>query len=129
LKSISTAPKKVESILEDLRFLKTLLARIQETDELLGADIVRNDALEKCKKSIDALTSLVNSLVPGFTSQSNIKRKWTGVEAVMKTGKILKFKTSLQEAKFDLIAAKIVSLQQVHSIVFQVHALSIMQAQ
>ncbi|KAE9368626.1 hypothetical protein N431DRAFT_61683 [Stipitochalara longipes BDJ] len=112
LKSISEAPKEIESILEDLGFFNALLTRIQETDEPYGPDAVTNEALQECKKSIDALTELVDSLVPGFASQSNIKRKWTGVEAVMRTEKILKVKTSLQEAKLDLIAAQIVSLER-----------------
>jgi hypothetical protein len=87
---------------------------MQETDKFHGPDNVTNEALKKCKKSIDALTEIVNSLAPGIASPSSIKRKWAGVEAILKKEKILKVKTNLQEAKLDLIAAQIVSLEQVH---------------
>ncbi len=114
LKSISEAAEEIESILKDLGFFDILLAKIQETYKLHGPDNVTNEVLKKCKKSMDALTEIVDSLALGIASPISIKRKWAGVEAVFKKEKILKVKTNLQEAKLDLIAAQIVSLEQVH---------------
>jgi hypothetical protein len=109
--SITDAPKEFQSILEDLRLLRTLLASIQETEEVLGPDAVMNEALEICKKSIRNLTKIVDSLAPGFASQNSVKRKWTAIEAVMKTEEILKFKAGLEEAKSSLILAQSISLE------------------
>lgn len=110
--SISDAPKEVKSILEDLRLLRTLLASIQETEEVLGPDAVTNKALEICRKSIRNLTNIVDSLAPGFASQNSVKRKWTAIGAVMRTEKILKFKAGLEEAKSSLILAQSISLER-----------------
>jgi hypothetical protein len=91
--------------------LRTLLASIQETEEVLGLDAVTNKALEICRKSIGNLTKIVDSLAPGFASQNSVKRKWTAIGAVMRTEKILKFKASLEEAKSSLILAQSISLE------------------
>jgi hypothetical protein len=79
--------------------------------EVLGPDAVTNEALEICRKPIKNLTNIVDSLAPGFASQNSIKRKWTAVEAVMRTEEILKFKSGLEEAKSSLILAQSISLE------------------
>jgi hypothetical protein len=109
--SISDAPKEFESIPEDLRLLRTLLASIQETEEVLGPDAVTNEALEICRKPIKNFTNIVDSLASGFASQNSVKRKWTAIEAVMRTEEILKFKRGLEEAKSSLILAQSISLE------------------
>jgi hypothetical protein len=94
-----------------LGLLRTLLASIQETEEVLGPDAVTNEALEICRKSIKKLTNIVDSLAPGFASQNSVKRKWTAIDAVMRTEEILKFKAGLEEAKSSLILAQNISLE------------------
>ena len=87
------------------------MASIQETEEVLGLDAVTNKALEICRKSIKNLTNIVDSLAPGFASQNSVKRKWTAIEAVMRTEEILEFKAGLEEAKSSLVLAQTISLE------------------
>ncbi len=94
-----------------MRLLKTLLASIQKTEDVLGPGADTNEALEICMKSIKNITNIVNSLAPGFASQNSVKRKWTAIEAVMRTEEILKFKAGLEEAKSSLILAQSISLE------------------
>lgn len=87
------------------------MASIQETEEVLGPDTDTNEALEICRKSIKNLTNIVDSLAPGFASQNSVKRKWTAIEAVMRTEEILEFKAGLEEAKSSLVLAQTISLE------------------
>jgi len=90
----------------DLSFLNEILEEIKHNEEAFGSHTATRLALERCVESLDALSSIARSLHPGFVSSSKIKRKWTALEAVMKSDKIVQFKAKLQEAKLNLILAQ-----------------------
>lgn len=63
-------------------------------------------ALERCDVSLKGLLGVTESLVPGFASNSRLKRKWAAIEVVRKYDKIADFRCKLQQAKLDLLIAQ-----------------------
>lgn len=62
--------------------------------------------LESCAGQVIALVSLVDDFEPGFASMSRRVRKWSAFKATLQSGKIKKFRVSLEETKTTLILAR-----------------------
>ena len=75
--SVDDAPSTIQSIADDLKVLETTLRQISADG---NSSTVPQDALLSCQKKIDALTTEVTRLGPGFSSKSRRKREWTSVK-------------------------------------------------
>lgn len=103
LRSIQDAPDYINSILQDLDFIRFTLAQIASHQEKFGQDPGTELVLEKCWEPLHALELIAYSVVPGLKSDSKIKRKWAAIEVVWRQEDITKFRKKLQGAKLELL--------------------------
>ena len=73
-------------------------------------------ALEGCAELLEEMNSIAESLVPGFSSSSKLKRKWVAIETVRQRDKISQFRAKLGDAKLSLMMAQQNSAAYVSSI-------------
>jgi hypothetical protein len=79
---------------------------VKTNEEMYGARPTTLLALESGLESMESMNAIAALLVPGFSSSSKFKRKWTAIEVVRQGEKISQFKTKLQEAKLTLMMAQ-----------------------
>jgi len=83
-----------------------ILDEIRKTEDKLGTSSITHFALKQCLVHLESLYCIAESLSPGFSSKSPLKRAWTAIDTVRQSEKISQFKTKLGEAKLTLILAQ-----------------------
>jgi hypothetical protein len=83
-----------------------ILQDVKTNEETSGPHPTMMLALEGCTNLLEEMNSIAESLVPGLSSSSKFKRKWTAVEAVRQGDKISQFRAKLGDAKISLMMAQ-----------------------
>lgn len=93
-------------MVEELEFLRAVLDEIRHNELNFGPHPPTRIALKRCLQHLDALESIVESLSPGFSSESSMKQVWTAMSAVRKNDKIRQLKSKILETKTTLLLAQ-----------------------
>ena len=101
--SVKEAPEDVRSITSDLQLLSSVLSDIASEAQHVTPDHTLEAVMERCVMKVKTLNTILNELEPGFASSRTLKRKWTALKNVLKSEKVKKFQTSLQDLKTTLI--------------------------
>ena len=105
----TSAPLEIVCIVDELKFLRTLLKQIEDICDDCESKMETVLALQRCKAPLDALWSIINPFAAGFASESDTKRRWTAIKFVQKGQKVAQFKGRLRDAKVDLLLAQQIS--------------------
>lgn len=104
--SIKEAPKDVESVLSELRFLSSILEqiRLQPSSPLNTNSTVAN-CLTDLQRKITTFETLANRYRPGLNSQNRRIQSWNALKVAFKSEVFKKYRNSLNQEKINLILA------------------------
>jgi len=106
LNSAKNASKDIETAIEELNLLRMILDEILKYEDKFGTSSMIELALGQCLLHLKSLHSIANTLAPGLTSKSSIRKAWTAIDTVRQSERITQFKAKLTEAKLTLILAQ-----------------------
>lgn len=101
--SVEDAPNEVRTIVQDLKLLERVLNDIQHEEQLHGLDPLTDNILRNCTSKANHLLALVNQFASGDESKNWRSRKWVAVKVTFQSGRLDKFRRSLEEMKTTLI--------------------------
>lgn len=100
------APQNIRDIVHDLKFLSSVLDRIQQEEWWHGPDSTTTQVLEACSDQVEACMGIVRGLSHGLESQASRIRKRSAMKTVFQSEKIKRFHDLLQSLKSTLLLAQ-----------------------
>ena len=101
---VQDAPQDIQDLLEEVDILRHLLNVIADDQRQNSASSLILDStsisscLLLCKKEVDQLQELTDSLGTHLDAKGSLRRKWASMKVVMKKDKVEKYKTKLERA-------------------------------
>ncbi|CAG8953604.1 hypothetical protein HYFRA_00010063 [Hymenoscyphus fraxineus] len=104
--SVQNAPTKVQTVLEDLDLLTSVLEDIHRVQVQCGADPNTTRLLHNCKEKMKPLFEILNELQTGFGSGKKHVVKWAAIKAAFREDKIRAMEISITDTKLTLLLAR-----------------------
>lgn len=103
LKSLKEAPQEVSRLAENLDYLQEILQDVSNIAEMQSLQInipvpssTMNTALNRCKKEIGYLETVLSKAKVGYGSKQKLVRKWNSLKFVVKTKDVKEFEDRIR---------------------------------